>query len=82
MRTIQILCLICFLVLFNCNSKEETKTITNTVIETEKPKQYITVLGVAQDAGYPHINCENDCCKSFYDGVETKNLCPAWVWSI
>tara|TARA_R110002073_G_scaffold82622_4_gene197306 strand:- start:14121 stop:15089 length:969 start_codon:yes stop_codon:yes gene_type:complete len=74
MRTIQILCLICFLVLFNCNSKKETKTITNTVIETEKPKQYITVLGVAQDAGYPHINCENDCCKSFYDGVETKKL--------
>ena len=74
MRTIQILCLICFLALFNCNSREETKAITQTITETEKPKQYITVLGIAQDAGYPHINCKNDCCKSFYDGLETKKL--------
>ncbi|TJY37293.1 MBL fold metallo-hydrolase [Pontimicrobium aquaticum] len=74
MRTIQILCLICFLGLFNCNSKKETKVITETVIEIKKPKQYITVLGIAQDAGYPHINCDNDCCKSFYDGAESKKL--------
>ena len=24
---------------------------------------YIQVLGVVQDAGYPHIGCEKDCCK-------------------
>jgi pyrroloquinoline quinone biosynthesis protein B len=74
MRTIQILCLICFFTLFNCNSKKETKEITHIISDTEKPRQYITVLGIAQDAGYPHINCENDCCKSYYDGEESKKL--------
>ena len=24
---------------------------------------YIRVLGIVQDAGYPHIGCEKDCCK-------------------
>jgi pyrroloquinoline quinone biosynthesis protein B len=76
MKTIQISYLICLLALFNCNSNsnESTKALTKTHIEVEKPKQYITVLGIAQDAGYPHINCENDCCKSFYDGSESKKL--------
>ena len=31
-------------------------------------KQYITVLGIAQDAGYPHIGCQKKCCKNFYEG--------------
>lgn len=74
MRTFQILCLIFCLAIFCCNSKQETKTIAKTTVEVEKPKQYITILGIAQDAGYPHINCENDCCKSFYDGEEPKKL--------
>lgn len=74
MRTFQILCLICFFTLFNCNSNKEDAPggITKTV--KENPKQYITVLGIAQDAGYPHINCENDCCQSYYNGEETKKL--------
>ncbi len=24
---------------------------------------FITVLGIAQDAGYPHIGCKKDCCN-------------------
>ncbi|GAA4957129.1 hypothetical protein GCM10023315_00530 [Algibacter aquimarinus] len=39
-----------------------------------KSRQFITVLGIAQDAGYPQINCKNDCCKAFYDGNESKKL--------
>ncbi|WP_242203756.1 MBL fold metallo-hydrolase [Aestuariivivens insulae] len=42
--------------------------------ETAKPSQYITVLGVAQDAGFPQIDCEKPCCKSFYSGTEQKKL--------
>lgn len=38
------------------------------------PEQYITVLGIAQDAGYPHINCENACCADYYSGKESKKL--------
>jgi pyrroloquinoline quinone biosynthesis protein B len=44
--------LISFVFLFCCNSKQE-----------ESPKNpYIMVLGVAQDAGYPQINCKKKCC--------------------
>jgi pyrroloquinoline quinone biosynthesis protein B len=34
----------------------------------QKPKQYITVLGVAQDGGYPHIGCQKICCANVYNG--------------
>jgi len=34
----------------------------------------MTILGIAQDAGYPQINCEKECCKYFYDGFESKKL--------
>ncbi len=71
MRPLQILFLIfCVtLIFFSCNSN--TKTVTELV---EKPKQYITVLGIAQDAGYPQINCENECCNAFYNQTEAKKL--------
>ena len=29
---------------------------------------YIQVLGIIQDAGYPHIGCEKDCCKAVSPG--------------
>ena len=35
-------------------------------------EQYITVLGIAQDAGYPHIGCKKKCCTNFYDGNHQK----------
>lgn len=31
-------------------------------------KQYITVLGISQDAGYPHIGCQKECCNNYYNG--------------
>lgn len=34
----------------------------------------IVVLGIAQDAGYPQIGCEKDCCKKVYDGKTTKQM--------
>ena len=74
MRTIQILCLMCFLAVFNCKPKQESQEGTKDIAIKEKSNQYITVLGIAQDAGLPHINCDNDCCKSYYDGKESKKL--------
>ena len=39
--------------LFSCNSQKE-----------EVPQTpYVMVLGVAQDAGYPQMNCKKECCK-------------------
>ena len=29
---------------------------------------YIQVLGIVQDAGYPHIGCEKNCCKEVSPG--------------
>ena len=34
--------------------------------------QYITVLGTAQDGGFPHIGCQKQCCNDFYKGVSQK----------
>jgi len=60
--------LISFLIFcFSCNPKPQKKAI-------EKPNQYITILGIAQDAGFPHINCEKECCELFYNGSEEKKL--------
>ena len=54
-----------FLVLFvSCDSKIELKKVES--------KQYITVLGTAQDGGYPHIGCQKKCCENFYEGTNTK----------
>ncbi len=50
-----------------CNSKSDS-------LNSKSGNQYITILGVAQDAGFPHINCNKNCCKAFYDGSESKKL--------
>ncbi|MEK7224832.1 MAG: MBL fold metallo-hydrolase, partial [Bacteroidota bacterium] len=34
-------------------------------VKEEKP--YIVVLGIAQDAGYPQIGCNRECCKKVYE---------------
>ena len=40
--------------------------------KTTSSKQYITVLGIAQDGGYPHIGCQKKCCQSIYKGLSTR----------
>ncbi len=70
MKLFQILCLIFCVTLFNCqDNKKERKAELS-----EKPKQYITVLGIAQDAGFPQINCNKVCCEAFYNEKEQKKL--------
>lgn len=67
MKTLQILYLILFLCTLSCDLPNKEK-------EQQKLNQYITILGIAQDAGYPQINCEKECCKEYYDGKESKKL--------
>jgi len=31
--------------------------------QTESESDYVQILGIIQDAGYPHIGCEKDCCE-------------------
>ena len=40
--------------------------------KTSKANQYITILGTAQDGGFPHIGCQKKCCDDFYRGVSPK----------
>lgn len=49
-----------------CQSNKTPKITKN------KNQQYITVLGVAQDAGFPQIGCQKKCCLNFYKGVYKK----------
>ncbi len=35
-------------------------------------EQYITILGIAQDAGYPQVACKKECCLLFHEGKEPK----------
>lgn len=44
----------------------------NQLKKEEKSKQYITILGTAQDGGYPHIGCQKECCANFYNGINKK----------
>ena len=56
--------LILFIISFiGCNPNHESQEIT---------KQYITILGTAQDGGFPHIGCEKKCCDDFYKGISPK----------
>jgi pyrroloquinoline quinone biosynthesis protein B len=49
----------------SCNSLDKQK-------ERPKSEQYLTILGIAQYAGYPQIDCEKECCRAYYEGRESK----------
>ena len=38
------------------------------------PDQFLVVLGIAQDAGFPQAGCEKECCAAYYSGKEEKKL--------
>ncbi len=42
------------------------------VLSIDPPAQYIQVLGIAQDGGYPHIGCQKTCCQLYYQGKQPK----------
>ncbi len=52
--------LICLYNFFNCSSSDLEKEPTS--------NQFITVLGIAQDAGFPQAGCDNTNCQQFWEG--------------
>ena len=38
-----------------------------TSFKPEDKDPFIIVLGIVQDAGYPQIGCDKDCCKKYWD---------------
>lgn len=59
--------IVTFVLLFFSCDKEIKKELPFT-----NYKQYLRVLGVAQDAGFPHIGCQKKCCSDFYSGKNKK----------
>lgn len=43
-----------------------------TSFQLPEKEPFIIVLGIAQDAGYPQIDCDKDCCKKHWDKKITK----------
>jgi len=41
-------------------------------VKSESP--FITILGIAQDAGYPQAGCKKDCCKRAWNNASLKRL--------
>jgi pyrroloquinoline quinone biosynthesis protein B len=57
---------IALFLIFSCSkAKKATLKITDS-------KQYLVVLGTAQDAGYPHIGCQKKCCDNYYASKNKK----------
>ena len=60
--------LISFVFLFSCTSKKEENILSKLTSKVEIPNTaYVMVLGVAQDAGYPQMNCKKDCCRAAWE---------------
>jgi len=56
---------IILLLFFSCDQKQG-------ILPVEKKEPYILVLGNAQDAGYPQIACEKECCQRVYKNPSNK----------
>ncbi len=56
-----LLILLCFLA---CEKPQKTNV--------NSAPQYLTVLGIAQDGGSPHIGCQKECCQSIYNGLSER----------
>lgn len=67
MNTEFIIFIFCCLLLFNCQSNE-----VEVAAEIDETQPYITVLGVAQDAGYPQVGCKKECCQRVVENPELK----------
>ncbi len=51
------------ILLIACNTAEKTP---------QTP--YVMVLGVAQDAGYPQMNCKKECCKAAWENSKLQKM--------
>jgi len=38
-----------------------------TSFQSSEKDPFIIILGIAQDAGYPQIGCDKECCKKYWD---------------
>jgi len=64
LKPINSILLLALLSLLGCQERKEKPAIAS--------GQYLTILGIAQDAGYPQVDCKKECCEPFHIGIEKK----------
>ena len=57
---------LCLFLIFSCNTPRQLNDMD------EAPQQFLVVLGIAQDAGYPHPYCGKACCEAVATGKEKR----------
>ena len=68
-RHLYILFSIIFLFIsINCRDEEQT----NTALDKDKDQIELVILGIAQDGGVPHANCQKSCCIDKWDNPDEK----------
>lgn len=73
--------LLCALLFFLACEKEQSSTISNSPgeesLSIDLNKPYLSVLGVAQDAGFPQAGCKKACCEKVWKdpSLEQKVVC-------
>ena len=75
--TISFVLLILLITFESCNSNGSSSAIN----QQHLPDKFIVVLGIVQDAGFPQIGCQKECCNAFWQGKEGKKYttCVALV---
>ncbi len=63
-----------FLYIFILVSCGETKQEISEPKIMETSSTYLKILGVAQDAGFPQINCYKDCCKDLWNDKSMRKM--------
>ena len=63
--------IICGLIFLGCS---DVNNETSNQIPNPASTTYIKILGVAQDAGFPQINCYKDCCKNLWDNKSLRKM--------
>lgn len=55
-------------------STQSQDTASTSPTTSVKASQYLVVLGIAQDAGYPQTGCTKNCCKNTWKNPASKKL--------
>lgn len=65
-------CIVFFFILVteSCRSKPSSPVAAQQ--QQNLPDQFVVVLGIAQDGGFPQIGCEKQCCTAYWNGKEDK----------
>lgn len=69
MRTYFYFFIACIVCITGCDSKIKS---TSNKEKDKLPNQFLVVLGTAQDAGFPQIGCNKECCTAYWNGHEEK----------